>query len=213
VARDLRRMGRALTPLCLSRVWAEALARYRLVRARRSLRCADKLHLACGTQLLTGWANVDLVPGEGIITCDLSRFLPVRTGSVRFIFCEHFLEHLPRESGLRLLRECHRVLSPAGVLRVSTPSLRRLVDNYMQAKITEWASVGWLPASPCAMMNEGLRLWGHEFVYDAEELQRILREAGFRRLAPEGWRESRHEDLRSLETRPYRGDLIYEAMK
>jgi hypothetical protein len=49
-----------------------------------------------------------------------------------------------------------------------------------QARQPTVADVGWRPATPCQMVNEGLRLWGYQFLYDASELKRILEEAGFR---------------------------------
>lgn len=41
--------------------------------------------------------------------------------SLDFVFSEHFLHHLFFDEALGLLRECHRVLRPAGVLRTVVP--------------------------------------------------------------------------------------------
>jgi hypothetical protein len=61
------------------------------------------------------------------------------------------------------------------------------------------------------MVNEGLRLWGHKFVYDEPELMLLLREAGFTRVRAAAWHESPHEPLRGLEARPFHNELIWEA--
>ena len=71
--------------------------------------------------------------------------------------------------------------------------------------------VGWNPTTRCAMVNEGLRLWGHNFIYDQCELTLLLRQAGFTRIEAATWRESRHEPLRGLEARPFHKELICEA--
>lgn len=71
--------------------------------------------------------------------------------------------------------------------------------------------MGWKPATSCQMVNEGMRLWGHEYIYDASELERLLRESGFNRIRFSGWRDSNHDTLRNLECRPLHRELIVEA--
>jgi hypothetical protein len=98
-------------------------------------------------------------------------------------------------------------------MRISTPDLRRFIDEYLDGHTSEFADVGWEPETPCRMVNEGLRLWGHQFVYDAAELEVLLRRCGFSSIVRTGWRESRHEALRGLEARPFHGELIFEATR
>jgi len=190
-----------------ARLRAMALAR----AARRPLSTATQIHLGCGPHVLPGWANIDLSASPGVIRCDLSYPLPIRSGCIRFIFHEHLLEHLPSNDARGLLRECRRVLAPDGVLRISTPDLRRLVQAYQAGRTDEWHDVGYHPATPCQMLNGGMRLWGHRFVYDADELRAVLAECGFRLVVPVRGRESAHRELQGLERRPDHGDLIVEA--
>lgn len=63
------------------------------------------------------------------------------------------------------------------------------------------------------MVNGAFRLWGHRFVYDEDELERILDDAGFRNVTPAAWRESTTPELRGLECRPFHGEIILEAVK
>jgi len=184
-----------------------------LASARQQLLGRDKLHLGCGGHLLPSWANVDLDGPEGVVCLDLSKPLPVADGAVKFVFCEHFIEHISAEQGRAFLRECCRVLRPGGVMRVSTPDLNTLVQEYLAGRVGEWRDVDWSPATPCAMINEGLRLWGHQFVYDEAELVSALKAAGFSNVGRMPWHESGHVELRDLETRPYHRDLILEATK
>src|SRR2546430_27553 len=134
-----------------------------------------KLHLGCGTNILPGWANIDMDGPSAVLKWDLTQPLPVQAGTVRFIFYEHFIEHITQPEAAALLGECYRVLVPGGVLRISTPSLRKLIDEYLLNRITEWINVNWHPATPCQLMNEGMRSWGHQFLYDAAELKTLLR--------------------------------------
>ncbi|MGG5258026.1 class I SAM-dependent methyltransferase [Phycicoccus avicenniae] len=172
---------------------------------------ARKVHLGCGPHLLDGWANLDMGGPPGVVRFDLSRPLPFPTGGLVRIYTEHFVEHLRREQVEALFRECARTLAPDGVLRVSTPDLRVLVAAYLEGRTGDWSDMQWTPASACDLLNEGMRLWGHLYVWDEEQLTASLLTAGFSRVERVRWRESEHEDLRGLESRPDHDDLIVEA--
>jgi predicted SAM-dependent methyltransferase len=202
-----------LTPSAVQSIYHSRRDRRGLSQAAQLLAPHAKLHLASGTNILEGWANIDLAESTQVIRWDLTRPLPVPSDSIRFIFSEHFIEHLSPESAARLLRESYRVLQRGGVLRISTPSLERLVDEYRARRLSEWADVGWTPSTPCQMINEGMRLWGHQFLYDASELESKLKECGFREIARVEWHNSSHPELEGLECRPFHGDLIVEGTK
>jgi predicted SAM-dependent methyltransferase len=175
----------------------------------------SKLHLACGTNIINGWANIDLSNDANIINFDLTIPLPVNSETISFIYCEHFIEHISYDQAKRLIGDCYRVLKPGGVLRVSTPSLRKLIDEYLAGRLSEWHDVGFFPSTPCHMMNEGMRSrsWGHEFLYDADELAHLFVDAGFSMVTNVAWRESNYEELKGLECRPFHDELILEAVK
>lgn len=170
-----------------------------------------KIHLGCGTNYIEGWLNVDLDSPMADAHADLRKPLPYNDESVNFIFNEHFIEHITREEGIAFLRECHRVLKRGGVFRVSTPDLRWLVSQYDGGKLDEWNDVGWMPETSCRLLNEGMRLWGHQFLYDLPELFRALREAGFSDCYQVRHRESAFSELIGLECRPWHQELIVEA--
>lgn len=178
-----------------------------------------RLHLACGiaglghgAKILPGWTNID-IEGDGLNTFawDLTAPLPFAAGAVKYIYSEHFIEHLSLADGVRLLVECRRVLAADGVLRVSTPDLEVLAHKYLDRDIHEWSDMGWNPATPCDLLNEGLREWGHLYVYDAAKLAAVLAAAGFRGVHRCQWGSSAHVPLQGLETRPDHGDCIFEA--
>lgn len=172
-----------------------------------------KLHLGCGGVYKEGWVNIDLEAPEADMNYDLTKPLPFADESVQFIYSEHFIEHIGRNHGYEFLCECRRVLAPNGVIRLSTPNLAHLVECYRRRNITEWRGSGWLPDSACNLLNQGMRLWGHTYVYDAEELCRMFMEAGFAKPQMMGWGKSARVELQGLETRPYHQDLILEVAK
>jgi predicted SAM-dependent methyltransferase len=172
-----------------------------------------RLHLACGGHVLDEWANIDLDSKGDVIGWNLTNRLPVRSDTIELIYCEHFIEHITLKQATVLLADCYRVLRSGGILRFSTPNLMKLVDEYLSGRTSEWCDVGWSPSTPCQMVNEGLHLWGHQFVYDADELKRILEEAGYRKVTQVDWHESKTPALRNLERRPFHDEIIFEAIK
>ena len=172
----------------------------------------QKLHLGCGANNFSGWVNIDLDSPTADRLLDLTEPLPFEDSSVSHIFNEHFIEHVTREQAVAFLKECYRVLSPQGAIRISTPNLRYLAHCFFFDNKNEWGNL-WQPSTKCQMMNEGMRSWGHQFVYDAEELTRVLGEAGFKSIAFQVYRQSADEVLAGLECRPFHNELIVEACK
>jgi predicted SAM-dependent methyltransferase len=182
-------------------------------RAEHQLRAARRLHLGCGRNAIAGWSNLDFVKSPNVVSVDLTQRIPVTSGSIELIFCEHFIEHISEADGERFLAECHRLLQPGGTLRISTPDLRKLIEVYLAGNITEWSDLGWSPATPCALLNEGVRSWGHLFMYDEQQLMAALQKTGFVGLRRVAWRTSEIPGLSGLECRPFHGDLIVEATR
>lgn len=171
-----------------------------------------KLHLGCGSVNFPGWINIDLDSPTADLLLDLTQPLPFEDSSISHIFNEHFIEHVTREQAVTFLKECFRVLTPDGAIRITTPNLRFLAHSYFSNNINEWGDL-WQPNSRCQMMNEGMRSWGHQFVYDAEELSRIIGEAGFNLITFQEYRASTDANFSELESRPYHNELIVEARK
>jgi predicted SAM-dependent methyltransferase len=182
-------------------------------RAKEQLAAQSRLHLGCGSNVMPGWANLDLEGAAPVIQWDLTQPIPAASNSFDYIYSEHFIEHIGFEEARRLVRECQRLLRPGGTLRLSTPSLEKLVDEYRSGRLTEWDDMRWRPQTSCQLMNEGMRLWGHQFVYDLPELLALLRGSGFSHVERVEWRKSSHEALLGIETRPYHDELIVEARK
>lgn len=194
---------------------------YRQWHARRCLSRFTppyKLNAGCGKLYWEGWVNIDNSREVGRIDLcwDLGRGIPVPDESCGAIHSEHMLEHLNVEQGLTFLRECHRVLAPGGVLRIAMPSLDDMIEKSAAGR---WREQAWLDepqwrfiASRAEMFNIMFRWWGHQWIYDRDELYRRLREAGFEQIRDAAWGESTVESLRNRETRN-NSLLICEAVK
>ena len=195
-----------------ARVWRARWLAWRGGLALRGGREPLRLCLGSGGAPVDGFVNVDLA-GRPDVRLDLLHGLPVADASVSHVYSEHFVEHIDRDAGLRLFTECRRVLRDDGVMRIATPDLVELVDAYR----TDWRRQDWVcwpghewVRSPAMMINQAFRGWGHEFLYDEDELRAVLHEAGFGRVARCTLGVSTHAALHALETRAD-STLILEA--
>src|SRR5262249_6220362 len=153
-----------------------------------------RLHIGCGQQSIPGWINIDNqgLPGVDQVL-DVRHGLPFR--GVAAIYAEHFLEHLSLDEGLEFLRECRRVLSPEGTLRLSTPNLDWVILTHYHGRELpeEQARVD------CFRLNRAFHGWGHRFLYNATTLGSALRAAGFELIEPCRYGESALPELARLE--------------
>lgn len=185
------------------------LARYYLIR--RNIR---RLHVGCGQIRLSEWVNADLSPRAELII-DLRWRLPFPACYLDRIYSEHVLEHLDYETAICFLREARRVLAHGGVIRIAMPDLDDLVEGYQN----DWRRFDWVNwpehsfiKTRAQMINIAFRWWGHQHLYNREELGRALRDAGFSDIRFVEPCESTHPDLRNLETRAD-SRLVAEATK
>jgi predicted SAM-dependent methyltransferase len=106
----LRRVGRFLNRARAQGVLPVLRDGIRAVRRRRQW-----ARQPCSTEEVYGrthFRDFYFRKGEG---------LPFADASFAFIYSEHFFEHLFFDEALALLKECHRLLRPNGVLRTIVP--------------------------------------------------------------------------------------------
>jgi len=154
-----------------------------------------RLHIGCGGAILPGWINIDLESAPGVdLVLDVREGLPF--DSADYIFAEHFIEHLSFHAGLNFIRECRRLLTDTGVLRLSTPNLDWVWLN--QYHYGSWSHDDEA-VRDCFWMNKAFRGWGHRFLYNRQTLSEVLIEGGFGVVESCVYGESRYPALRKLE--------------
>lgn len=197
----------------------------RRIRRYLATTAEPKIQFGCGHNVLDGWLNADFYPEDpAIIHVDLTARFPLPDDCAALIFSEHVIEHLPLAGGIKMMRECFRVLRPGGRMRISTPSLPTLIaihdkpDVPLHRAYLDWHAKTWLANSeiltPAIVLNDFARNWGHLLIYDQPTLEKILMLAGFEQIQPCKLQESTDARLAGLEndTRMPAGLLALHTM-
>lgn len=144
----LQRLAMTALPFIPRHVWHPLISEVRIalhrtasmpwrVRQRYRNQSGFPLNIGCGYRGKPGWVNLDFCNYAGV-NCiyDCRKGLPFSDNAAKFIFTEHFLEHIDYTEEVPLfLSECCRVLQPRGVIRIVVPD----AEQYLRAYCTE----GW----------------------------------------------------------------------
>jgi predicted SAM-dependent methyltransferase len=183
-----------------------------------------KLHVGCGLQYKEGWINIDNNSDNNIqkldLNWDLRNPLPFDDNTVDYLYTEHFLEHLTAEEGIRAIADVLRVLKSGegGVMRIAMPDLETTCQTYFDENWKEKGKAFFekfglqFIQTRAEYINISFRWWGHQWLYDWEELERRLKEAGCINITRCALFESKHIPLTNLETR-LESELIAEVTK
>ena len=174
-----------------------------------------RLNWGCGPCVAPGWINSDRLVGEGIdLSCDIRDGLPLESGSLDYIAGIHVLQDVPYPDVVPALRELHRVLKPAGVLRLGLPDLDKAIRAYLERDTGYFYIPDRDARTPGGKLVAQLTWYGSvrtPFTHDC--IEELLGKAGFRTVARCGFREtrSRYPDIVHLDNRP-RESLFVEAV-
>jgi predicted SAM-dependent methyltransferase len=185
----------------------QAQSRRTLTRYLRENRGHIRVNVGAGQRPLSGWLNGDIWPYAGTVYLDVQNKLPFEDTAVHVINCMHMVEHVSSEVCQAFFNECYRVLEPGGLLRVSTPSLEKLIRIYHgigepthEQVLEHHRDYHQRPVDNiCQWFNDHMPLWGHQFIFDEGALIHHLETAGFKDIVRCNFGESRHADLRGVE--------------
>jgi len=162
-------------------------------------------------RLQSGQADSKQAPppwSNDIIFHDVTRGLPYSTRSIEKIYSSHMLEHLGREEGEAVIRECFRVLKAGGIMRLVVPDLvfhtRRYLERVAQTGDTDRGPHDdFLHNIYGAYLNRRRKGAYHRYMYDRPTLCTLLRGAGFRQLVQQTYQVSLDSELAQLDSRPH----------
>ena len=163
------------------------------------------------------------VDGSGLFTrLDIGEPLPFADASVDWVYAEHLIEHVPLPVAVRWLAEVRRVLVPGGLVRLTTPDLRRYIEGYGQddgrgffakhrRRLATMRLGPPMPERRAFMFNQIFYLYGHRWIYDFDELRFALTEAGFagESVVERVYREGARPDVAALDTSFRHDETLY----
>lgn len=121
---------------------------------------------------------------------DMTHAFPFSDRSFSWGYSEHFIEHVPLKNGIAWLTEMRRLIAPGGLLRITTPDLKKYMDGYADPaerffrlhnkKLAEMAkNPDPLPRRRAWMVNQIFHYFGHQWIYDFDEIVHAASAAGF----------------------------------
>ncbi len=211
-----------------------------------------KLNLGSGRRVILGWINVDIHPlipiskipgatwllfkfgviGEGAYRMkwpkntlwhDIRKGLPYDDNTADYMYASHFFEHVKEEEAEKILRECHRVLRPGGVLRIVIPDLELLAKKYVAGdkaffekikpgRHITGAFLDLLNFYPSKLSRRVISGQHHLWMHDFSSLSALLQKVGFGKIERKQFRETKIPDIPSFEVEiPF--NLYVEAQK
>lgn len=175
-----------------------------------------------GVDGTTERGHIYRVDGSSYFTeLDICEPLPIETGAVDWVYAEHLIEHVPLTAGIGWLAECRRILAPGGLLRVTTPDLRKYVEGYLtddrffakhRRRVRYAIGIAPpMPERPAFMFNQIFYLYGHRWIYDLEELRYALTAAGFddSTITVCAYREGARQDIADLDQTIRNDETLY----
>ena len=188
-----------------------------------------RLHIGCGLNTPQEWINLDgswnawlakfprtrkilkstpLAPkwlfeiewSSEILIHDVRKPLPFPENSINAVYSSNLLEHLYLEEANKLLKECYRIIEPAGILRIVVPDLRSIIMEYLEERQDADKTEIEQKMNPAELFNQRLgmhptkpksgsfiyKLYSyftgfhlHKWMYDADQLIECFHAAGF----------------------------------
>ncbi|NQV00351.1 MAG: methyltransferase domain-containing protein [Parcubacteria group bacterium] len=92
-----------------------------------------KLCLACGARTYKDYTNIDIRPGQGDLTHDISKPLPFDDNTVDEILIESSFEHLFRAEAVESLKDWYKKLKSGGILKITrVPDFDIVIKDYQE---------------------------------------------------------------------------------
>ena len=187
--------------------------RQRQIKEYMNAHAVVKLQIGSGRNMIPGWLNTDMsidICKDGAMYLDAGETFPFPDHSIDYVYSEHLFEHLSHDQAVNMLKECHRVLKPSGVLRIATPDFHFLEDLYLHPEkpanksYIEWSAKGGgycspIPETPLNVINKFHTEWGHKIIYDRQTLTGLLKDNGYKDIRFCGIGQSSYEELKNVE--------------
>ncbi|MFA6250178.1 MAG: methyltransferase domain-containing protein [Candidatus Shapirobacteria bacterium] len=149
-----------------------------------------------------GWPEIKLA--------DIRKKLPLRDGSVDWIYCSHVLEHLDYWQVEDVLKECFRVLKKDGRIRIVVPDLDKLIAKYEKNKDANLFCGEFFGFEknrrPRGFLEKFSRRFirPHEWLFNQQSLKDLIKGAGFQDISISDYRKSDMPEVERLDLTEHR---------
>ena len=194
----------------------------RLGTNRQRIEGKQYLDVGCGFNVHEQFINLDHHWHPDLDLCwDITKGIPLPSGSLQGIFSEHCLEHITLDQMGNVLLEFYRLLAPGGTVRIVLPDGELYVKTYLERN--QGSSDKQFPYeyqdsyqdlyTPIMSLNRIFYKWGHRFIYDFRTVNTLLERRGFHDIRRESYLSGRDPAL--LNDSDWRADesLYIEAGK
>lgn len=177
------------------------------------------LELAAAKKRNNNWHGIRNVPMPGCIVHDLTK-LPIpniKENTYDGVYSEHFIEHLEKDQGVNLFKECLRILKPGGTIRIVWPAMEAIAwlkssedlsgNDFVKRYYTFYVK----EHNFCPQKYRNLRIqeqvyegiiWQngeHKYIWGCEELLGELKKIGFSDVKECIYRKSDVVEFKDLE--------------
>lgn len=91
------------------------------------------LNIGCGKKFHNDWENIDMDShSRHVREYNLLKGFPYSDNKFDVVYHSQVLEHIPKKDAAAFLKECFRVLSDGGTLRVVVPNLENIIGEYQR---------------------------------------------------------------------------------
>lgn len=163
------------------------LGRRRLqLRLREQEKVGTSLEISANETARLGWIATD-VAWRCKNYLDVTKAWPMDSDSINNIFSDNVIEHLSLDSNRFFFREAFRTLKTGGSIRLVTPNIGALVENYKTGLsnnvelVNQLISEDYLIAHSVDLLRFAFQDDGHHsgYLWDQESLFMELDQAGF----------------------------------
>lgn len=159
----------------------------------------EYLDIGCGANMNEGFVNLDYSWNPKIDVCwNLTKNgLPFPDNRFKGVFSEHCFEHIPFEDFKINMKEIYRVLKPGATLRLIMPDGEIYLDIYHKRKNGENIKMPYEDGYISTMhrINGIFRNHGHQFIYDYNTVELILKDSGFEQIKKEQFNQGQNKQL------------------
>jgi predicted SAM-dependent methyltransferase len=150
-----------------------------------------KLHLGCGTKLISGFFHVDSQALPHVdLQADIADLSMFNDESVELVYASHVLEHFGRNEYESVLSEWFRILEPGGELRLAVPDFEACAKYYLEFPALSIQEILGLICGGQRNIYDY-----HKMIFDEISLSAALFKTGFKTVSRWDWRETSHSHI------------------